>query len=456
MAIMDPHSDAQPFIAAALDASRASDVQLTYAGHSIFGPGLAAVRYRLPNGLTLLVVPDDRAPIFAYQTWFRVGSKDEDPQRTGLAHLFEHLMFKGTRKYASGVFDREMEKRGAQTNAATWVDWTYYTQSLSTRGDNLATVIDFEADRMTGLVLDAQTFASELEVVKNERRMSVDDSVPGTLSEQLVALAFTKHPYRWPTIGSMQHLEAASLADLELFYRTHYAPNNATVVLVGHVELVPALTMLARGYGALAAQPPVRRGPWSEPAQLTSRHKVIRRQLLAPQMVVGYHAPAQNDPAFIALEVLAETLVSGDTARLYNRLVTHEGIATDVGGFLSPFAEPGLFEFHITARPDVDPQRILAILQEELDAIQQGLRPAELNKARHGLELARLESLKDVEGCAEALGHFETNYGDFSLALTRGDAYAQITEPMLRQAAAATFKITQRNTVLALPSEGQS
>src|SRR5690606_24858724 len=151
-----------------------------------------------------------RAPVFTYQTWFAVGSRDEDPQRTGLAHLFEHLMFKGTPRFPAGTLDREMESRGAQTNAATWVDWTYYTVSLAAQEDNLQTVVELEADRMQNLQLDEDVFRSELEVVKNERRMSVDNSVPGSMSEELFALAYREHPYRWPTIGAMEHLEATT------------------------------------------------------------------------------------------------------------------------------------------------------------------------------------------------------------------------------------------------------
>ena len=252
-------------------ASRDSGRRVDLLSQHRYNESLSVGRFALENGLGMLVLSDDRAPVFAYQTWFGVGSKHEDPQRTGLAHLFEHLMFKGTRNHRPGEFDREMERRGTQTNAATWVDWTYYTETLAARGDNLATVIRFEADRMTELLIDEATFKSELEVVKNERRLSVEDSVSGLLSEKLYATAFTVHPYRWPTIGAMQHLEAARIDELVQFYRTHYAPNNATVVVAGAIDVAETLTLLARAYGPLSPQPLPKRDLPNEPGSLSTR-----------------------------------------------------------------------------------------------------------------------------------------------------------------------------------------
>ena len=443
------------FEEAARGAGLAVGMNITCTGFAAFSPTVVAGRLRLPNGLTIIIAPDQRAPIFAYQTWFRVGSRNEDPERTGLAHLFEHLMFKGTRKHASGTFDKEMERRGAQTNAATWVDWTYYTEALAARDDNLATVVDFESDRMTQLLLDEGTFRSELEVVKNERRMSVEDSVGGILSEQLMALAFEEHPYRWPTIGSMAHLESASIADLERFYRQHYCPSNATVVIAGDVALQPTLELLARGYGKLPAGAATARPRPAEPVQKAAREVTFQRPIMAPQMVVGYRAACQSDPHFAALEMLAEILVSGDTGRLYQRLVVQEQIATDISGHVYPFAEPGLFEFHMALRPDADPQVALDMLQAELEACAADVCIEELDKARNSLELGVLESLKDVEGRAEALGHFETNERDFGLAFRQTEVFAQQSLDALQQACRQTFLEDARNTVIALPSHAE-
>ncbi len=410
---------------------------------------LCAARFRLENGLRIILMPDSRAGIFAYQSWFAVGSRDEAPERTGLAHLFEHLMFKGTQTHAPGVFDREMEKRGSQTNAATWVDWTYYTAALPAVGDNLETVVGFEVDRMTRLVLDEETFRSEVDVVKNERRLTVDDSVTGALSEELFALAFTRHPYRRSTIGSMAHLDATSVDDLRAFYRAYYAPNNAVVVVAGDIEPESTLELLANAYGPLPAQEIERPERPTEPEQTAPRQAQIVRPVVAPQIIIGYRAPAQSHPDFTALELLNDIATVGDGGRLYRRLVTQEHLATEIGGYVSPFAEPGLYELVITARPGAEPQQIVAVVQEELDALADGPTAREITKARHDHELGFLDTLKDAEGCADLLGHFEVNYGDFSLALRGEEQLAAVTDESLARVARRLFSANNRNVVIA-------
>ena len=413
------------------------------------GPAHTVLHFALENGLTLLVAQDRRAPVFCYQTWFRVGSKDENPKRTGLAHLFEHLMFKGTTKYPTGTFDQEMERRGAQTNAATWVDWTYYTQALVQRGDNLQTVVDFESDRMVNLVFDKKSFESELEVVKNERRLSVDDAVGGAMSEALMALAFTRHSYRWSTIGSMAHLEAATLDDLRQFYRRHYAPNNATVVVVGDVDPFNVATLVAKAYGPLQPQPVPRLPVVQEPAVRVPRRRTLSRSVLSPQLVLGWHAPAQGSRAFYALEMLVDVLSSGDTGRLYRRLVTKDRLATDVSGFVTPFAEPGLVEFHVTCASGVDPVAVEEAVLDELEQLQRGLSAQEVAKARNGLTLSVYDGLRSVEGLAEALGHYQTTAGDFTGVFAAPAAYASLRPEELLVAAKSTFSAESRSVVVA-------
>lgn len=418
-----------------------------------FGPSLGAMSFVLGNGLTIVLAQDHRAPIFAYQTWFKVGSKDEDPNLTGIAHLFEHLMFKGTSTYVSGTFDDEMGRRGAQTNAATWVDWTYYTQALAARDDNLEAVIGFESDRMVNLLVDKETFTSELEVVKNERRMSVDDAVSGAMSEVLMALSFKEHAYRWPTIGSMAHLEAATLEDLRTFYRAYYAPNNACVVLVGDLEPVPTLTALSRAYGPLKAQPVPPRSAAVEPEQTAARSQILKRSVLSPQVVMGFHGPAQGTVEHYALEMLADILTEGDTGRLHKRLVTEERVASEISGFVTPFAAPGLFELHMNINRGADPARAVALVHEEIARVAQGFSEQELAKARHGLELSVYDSLKDIEGLAEALGHAQTNTGDFRAAFEAPDIYQSLKADVLIACCQRYLRPENVSVVMALPDK---
>ncbi len=435
---------------AAASASRDSHVAIQFEHSFQYNPSLGASRFRLPNGLRLVLMPDHRASVLAYQTWFKVGSRDEDPNATGMAHFLEHLMFKGTAKHPLGELDREMERRGAQTNAATWVDWTFYTQTLAATRDNLQTLIDFEADRMIGLQLDAKTFASELEVVKNERRMSVDNSPSGALSEAVYRTAYTVHPYRSPTIGSAAHLEAMQRERVEAFYKTFYAPNNAVVVAAGAIDVVETLTLLAQGYGKLEAQTlPVRAYP-VEPRQIASRQFTRRDQVLTPIVVLAFHAPPQLSPDFAALEIVSEVLAVGDNARLYRRLVTDEGLASDVSAVLVPFADPGLYEVVVSGREEADPEAIVAAVQDELNKLAQGLTQSERQKAANGLELSLYDGLKDAEGCAEPLGHYEANYGDYSLMFTALGRYEGKTAEDLARVCREVFRVENRTVGITL------
>ena len=429
---------------------KSTGISVAYESQYHFSPGMTAARFGLTNGLKIILMWDRRAPVFTYQTWFRVGSRNENPDRTGLAHLFEHLMFKGTALHPSGNFDREMESRGAETNAATWVDWTYYTEALVNVADNFEAVVGFETDRMTGLILDETTFRSELEVVKNERRMCIDDSVSGTLTETLYRTAFGNHAYSWPTLGAMEHLEASTTEDLKQFYKTYYAPNNATVVVVGDLDFEVALELLAKSYSLISAQPI----PDYVPASLSEPHNLelirLAQPISTPQLVVGFLALAESDPRYPALEILTEVLVNGESSRLYRRLVVDESLALDVSGYLTPFAERGLVEFSIVVRPEVEPERLLAAFQEELDALATVELPsAELAKAKNSLELSWLMSVRTAEGFAEVLGHYESNSGDYSLAFRLREGWEQVNSSQCKELAASLFKSSKRVAILA-------
>ena len=424
-------------------------ISVIYESQHQFSEGMTAARFGLTNGLKVVLMRDRRAPVFTYQTWFRVGSRNEKPGQTGLAHLFEHLMFKATSRNPAGTFDREMESRGSETNAATWVDWTYYTQALVSVADNFETVVGFETDRMTGLLLDEETFRSELEVVKNERRMCIDDSVSGTLTESLYRVAFGSHAYGWPTLGSMEHLEASSTNDLKQFYQAYYAPNNATVVVVGDLDFEIALGILAKAYSSIPSQVIPKYVPalLAEPDNL----ELIRltRPISAPQIAVGFLGLAQSDPLYPALEILTELLVNGESSRLYRRLVIEESLALDISGYLTPFAERGLVEFSIVVRPGIKPEHLLGVFQEELDELARvELSKDEIAKARNSLELSWLMSVRTAEGFAEALGHYESNYGDYSLAFGVSEGWAQVDSLKCNELAARIFESVKRVAIV--------
>ena len=222
---------------------------LTHEASFAFGDREIA-RYRMANGLKVLLLRDDAAKVVSYHTWFGVGSRHEKPGKTGLAHLFEHLMFNETTNLPAGEFDRTLEAAGGEVNAATWVDWTFYYENVPS--SELPLVVRLEAERMQNLVLREPQVASEKEVVANERRYRVDDDVEGAVNEILYKTAFTRHPYHWPTIGWMADIEGFTTEDCEKFYAAYYAPNNAVVVAAGDLDEQALLAELQLRYGSIA------------------------------------------------------------------------------------------------------------------------------------------------------------------------------------------------------------
>ena len=290
-------------------------------------------RYRLTdNGLTVLIWEDHRAPVISFQTWFGVGSRHERRGRTGMAHLFEHLMFKATSNTPEGEFDRILESRGAQTNAATWVDWTYYKEKLP--AGNLDLVCRLEADRMEHMILNEGQLESEREVVINERLLRVDNDPDGKLYERLYHLAYGDHPYGWPTIGWMEDIKAISLEDCLEFYRRYYAPNNATVTIVGDVTTSEVLETIARYYGHMPAQDVPAEGAWVEPVQTAARREELELPITAERGLFAWHAVSASDPDHAALEVLDELLTGGASSRLYKTLVTDMELCSGAGGWV--------------------------------------------------------------------------------------------------------------------------
>lgn len=443
---------AQQAAKSANSASRKAGVTIAFDGLGSLAPGLHASRFRFDNGLTVMLLPDPMAPIFAYQTWFKVGSRHEKRGKTGIAHLFEHLMFKGTKNHKTGSFDHEMEKRGAQTNAATWVDWTYYRESLPAIGENFDLVVDFEADRMVNLALTQDLVDAEREVVKNERRQRVDNSISGSLDELTYQTAFGAHPYGHPTIGYMEDLDSMSMKEFETFYRQYYAPNNAVVVVAGAMEPEVALTKIAKAYGKIPSQKvpeeiesPIARGGGVKRAEL-------KRATDAERLSLVFHAPAQLDPSHAALQVAAEVLCGGDTGRLVDDLVFNKEWVQDIGSSMSPFALAGLFQIDMSMKPGLasaeSEAKIVAALRKL--AIE-GPTDAEVEKCKNRIEASFVRALVDVDGKAEQIGHFESTTGDAGYMLQVLQRLRGVSKDTVRSAVGRWLDPDRRIAVRLVP-----
>ncbi len=411
-------------------------------------------RFRLGNGLRLLLLVDRSAPVLSYFTWFRVGSRHEKPGKTGLAHLFEHLMFNEAEGVKAGEFDRKLEENGAESNAATWLDWTYYYESLPK--DRFALAVKLESNRMARLVLREPQVVSEKEVVANERRMRVDDDVEGAANEILYKTAFTKHPYHWPTIGWMADIEGFTPDDCVAFYKTFYAPNNATLVVVGDVREADVLERIRDAYGAIPSATIPEEDTAPEPPQLESRTVLMEKPTASEKILLGFHGPALGDADHPALSILNDVLFGGRASRLYRELVTKEELCTELRGWVSTFRDPGLYEMYFTARPGVPMEKSLAGVDAELVRVRdEVVAEDELVRAKARLELGLVQSLETMSGKAEQIGFYDTVLGDPAAAFRRLEAYRRVTAGEMRTAARRYITPDARTIIRVVPERAK-
>ena len=417
-----------------------------------FGPHLSIERYRFDNGLTLLFCPDHTAPVFSFQTWFSVGSRHEYEGKTGLAHLLEHLMFNETKNVPHGEFDRRVEGAGAESNAATFLDWTFYM--INAPADALELVVGLESDRMQHLVLRDELVASEREVVKNERLQCVDDDVDGAVGERLFREAFSTHGYGRPTIGWMADIEGLTAADCREFYSTYYAPNNATIAVVGDVQREVLLSLIERCYGAIAASELPIEDVHPEPLQVTVRHASMEQPTPTLKLAIGYNSPAMGDVDHPALVLLCDVVFSGRSSRGYRRLVHELEFASEFGGQAGHFRDPSLVDISITAHEGIAAERILA----ELDELFAELRrepptQEELERVKARVELSTIQGMQSSSGKAEQIGFCELVLGDPAALWTRLDAFARVTRSDLLRVARRYF-VPEGRTVLIVEPGG--
>jgi zinc protease len=422
----------------------------TLDAEAVIGRGLKVRRFRLASGLRLLAAVDRSAPIVAYQTWFGVGSRHERPGRTGMAHLFEHLMFNQTESLAPGEFDRVVEQTGGESNAATWVDWTYYRLSLPAR--DLALGVRLESERMTRLVLAPEPVEAERDVVTNERRERVEDDVDGWLDEQLMALAFQVHPYRWPTIGWMEDIRALPLDEIQAFYRTWYAPNNATLVVVGDFDEADLLQQVGDAYGSIKpAGLPALTDPL-EPQQRGERIKRATKPIATDRLLCGYRAPGQAEPDWAVLEIISTLLAGSPSARLYRRLVVEKEMCSSIDAQLTPFRDPSLLRLAATCARGFSAADVLAEIDQEIEKLGATPPPdAEIAKAKNLTETDFWTGLADVDGKAEALGHHEVALGDFRSLNVLAERLAAVTAADVMRVARARLISARRSVVIAEP-----
>lgn len=414
---------------------------------------------RLENGLRLIVAEDHLAPIAAVNIWYAVGSKHEQPGRTGFAHLFEHVMFQGSAHVSKAEHIGLIQSVGGTMNGTTWLDRTNYFETVPSHQLELA--LWLEADRM-GTLLDAlsqENLDNQRDVVKNEKRWSYDNRPYGSWNERLLAGLFPpEHPYHHPTIGSMEDLDAASLEDVKAFFRMHYAPNNAVLTVVGDVEQPRVRAWVERYFGGIPANPalPVDIGDLSLPPTLgEERREVVTDRVPLPRIYWGFRAPVFGDPRLDALDLAGQILAGGKGSRLHRRLVREERLAQDVTLFSLGFVGgASVTAGWATARPGVDLERLETIYWEELQRLATEAPSAdELERARALTEADELGALQRVEERADRLSMYATLFDDPDLVNRMLPRYLAVTAEQIRDACGEVFRQDNRLVLTYLPAE---
>jgi zinc protease len=414
---------------------------------------LAVTEATLDNGLRVLVQDDPRNPIVAVQVFYRVGSRNERPGATGLAHFLEHMMFKGTPTYGRGQIARLIEENGGRDNAYTTKDLTSYYTTIA--ADRLDLVLRIEADRMRHLLLDAAEIDSERKVVMEERRMRSEDDPDGLVYEAMSSLAFKAHPYRWPIIGWMSDIARINRVELRAFYDTYYLPNNAILVIAGDVRAPAALAMARRHFGRIArgaAPPPVTA---VEPAPLDERRLVVRReQAQLPVVNIAWHVPNHTSADAPALELLSTVLSSGRTSRLYQKLVYEKRMVLGAGGDYSYFSlDPSLFWFYAAPLPGQAPEAVEQALLAEIERLKQEVVPdEELARARNQIEASFVWQQDSIFSRASVLGRFEM-LGSWRLLDDYLPKLRAVTAADLQRVARTYFALDRKNVSILLPAE---
>ncbi|MCL2625438.1 MAG: insulinase family protein [Cystobacterineae bacterium] len=410
------------------------------------------VEKTLPNGLKVRLYPDSTIPVFSYQTFFNVGSRNERPGITGISHLFEHMMFNGSKKFGPGQFDKKLESQGGHSNAYTSFDMTVYYDNAASEA--LETVIDLESDRMRSLLITNKTLETERQVVLEERSMRVDNDIMGMMDEELSALVWKAHPYRWPIIGYAGDIAAISREDCLDFFRTYYAPNNATLFVAGDIDVEATFRLLKKYYGKIPSGPPLPPVVDAEPPQRGERRAEIHFPAQAPYVMVAWRGPQVTHEDNLVLDVLQFVLGVGHSSRLVRSLVFEKEVAVSVSVHWAWRINPGSFVVAMELRPGVSPKEAERMLYEEVDSVlQNGIQKKELEKAVNNLSIQVLESFSTYQGCAQSLGCYEMYWGSWREGMKLLSRYAAIGQQAVQECAQRYLKAELRNVVTLLPTE---
>jgi zinc protease len=406
----------------------------------------------LPNGLTVVLSEDHSTPIVHLQLVYHVGSKNEKAGRTGFAHLFEHLMFKGSKNVQPEAHTSMLASVGGQSNAYTTDDETVFWETVPSQ--YLPLVLWLEGDRMASLRIDKDTFTNERDVVKEERRMRVDNQPYGRLNEIIYDQAFAVHPYKHATIGSMQDLEAASVDDVRDFYQTYYVPANATLVLVGDFDSTQAVQLVSQYLGRVPkSDRPVPRDIPQEPPQTKEKRVTLQQPWPLPAVVVAYHVTYDGHPDAYPLHIAAKVLSDGQTSRIYRKLVYEKQMAVAAFGNANLIEHPNLFYAVAIVQPGQSPEEVTNTLIAELDRLKtEPITEHELQRTKNQFARDYILGRESNQQKAGQLSHAVVIHNDIKTADGEFDIFQNITVGDVQRVARTYFRAENRLVLTLMPS----
>ncbi len=406
---------------------------------------------RLANGLRVITVEDHSAPVIAIDITYNVGSRNERPGRTGFAHLFEHMMFKGSENIGTGEHFYLVFNNGGTMNGTTNEDRTTYFEALPANQLDLALFL--EADRMRSLVINKANLDNQRNAVQEERRLGVDNQPYGQSGEIQQGLIYDNFAYKHTVIGSMEDLNAASVEDVAAFFKTYYAPNNAVLTLVGDFKTADALKKIKQNFEQIPRQPDPPAVDMTEPEQKAERRASVDDALARlPQVDIAFKALPGNTPDFYALQVLSASLQSGQSSRLYQVLVKDKQLVTSVGGFIDEKRGPGALYVSATLRQGVKPADVEAAIYDEIERLKKdGIADWELQKAKNTTRRNFINGMQSSLSRAINMSVWTVYYNDPNLINTRLDKVAAVTKADVQRVANKYLAATNRTVVVTMP-----
>lgn len=412
--------------------------------------------YDLDNGLHVILHQDNTTPIVAVSVLYHVGSKNEDPKRTGFAHFFEHLLFEGSENIKRGEFDKYITNAGGTNNANTSNDRTFYYEVLPS--NQLAMGLWLESERMLHAKIEPVGVETQREVVKEEKRQRVDNQPYGTILQEILKRAYTVHPYQWPTIGSLEHLNEATLDEFIAFYKTFYVPENATLSIAGDIDIAQTKELVAKYFkdiprgGKTIPRPNV-----VEPPQKAEVRDVVFDNIQLPAVIQAYHMPAQGTADSYALDMLSTLLSGGQSSRLYKALVDEQKKAFTVQSFPFSSEDPGLYLVFALANVGESIDDLETAMDAEVEKIKTELIPEqEFQKIRNQVESQFVQQNSSMVGIAEQLANYHVYFKDANLINTEIDRYMKVTREDLQRVARKYLNKDNRVVLHYLPKSAQN